>query len=343
MSLSCAIVNIDRFIRVNQPLWDRLDALTRKAGSNPRRLSAAELDDLVASYERVNTHLSLARTQLRDPGLVAALTGLLARAGAVVYGQQPRTWRSIGRFFTDTFPAAVWHARVFVLIATILFVVPAVVFALWLGNSPEALDVVAPPVVREAYVQEDFEKYYSSSASGQFAAEVTTNNIQVGVMAFAAGILLCAPTALVLVYNGINLGGAWGMFIAAAQQPKFWGLIVPHGLLELSAVFIAGAAGLRLGWTLIDPGDRLRGEALTEEGRRAIAIVLGLVLVFLVAGTIEGFVTGSRLPTAARVGVGVVAEVAFLTYLFVRGRAAAAKGLTGSIGEDRSAGWARRN
>ena len=335
-------MNIDRFIAENKPAWDRLEALTRSAGSNPSRLSTAELDELVVLYERVSTHLSLARTQLRNPALVGALTSLTARAGAVVYGHRARTWRAIGRFFTDTFPAAVWHARAFVVIATALFILPAAGLALWIGNSSAALEVIAPDAVREAYVSNDFEEYYSSRASGQFASEVTTNNIQVGVLAFAAGILLCVPTALVLVVNGINLGGALGMFIAAAQQPKFWGLIVPHGPLELTAVFIAGAAGLRLGWTLIDPGDRPRGEALTEEGRRAIAIVLGLVLVFSIAGLIEGFVTGSPLPTWARVSVGVIVELAFITYLAVRGRNAAARGLTGSIGEDRYTGWAQQ-
>jgi uncharacterized membrane protein SpoIIM required for sporulation len=117
------------------------------------------------------------------------------------------------------------------------------------------------------------------------------------------------------------------------QQPKFWGLILPHGLLELTAVFIAGGAGLRLGWTLIDPGDRTRRAALAEEGRRALAIVAGLVVVFAVAGTIEGFVTGSSLPTWARVGIGVVGEATLLSWLFVRGRAAARQGLTGALGE----------
>jgi hypothetical protein len=97
-------------------------------------------------------------------------------------------------------------------------------------------------------------------------------------------------------------------------------------------VAVAGAAGLRLGWTLIDPGDRPRGVALVEEGRRAMTIVLGLVLVFGVAGMIEGFVTGSSLPTAARIGIGVVAEVAFLVYFLVHGRAADGAGVTGVTG-----------
>ena len=334
-------MNIDRFIHENRPAWDRLDELTRRAGRKPERLPTDELEELVSLYQLVNTHLSTARTTLRDPALVGQLTVLTASAGAVIYGSKARTWRAAARFVTDTFPAAVWHARAFVVIATSLFMLPAAGLGVWLANSPAALDVAAPPALREAYVEEDFEDYYSSQPSAQFAAQVTTNNIRVAITAFAVGILLCVPTVLVLALNGLNLGLAAGLFAAAAQQPRFWGLILPHGLLEITAVFVAGAAGLRLGWTLIDPGDRSRGNALMEEGRRAMVIVMGLVMVFVVAGTIEGFVTGSPLPTWARVGVGVLAEVAFVTYVVVRGRAAAARGLTGALREDRGGGWGR--
>jgi uncharacterized membrane protein SpoIIM required for sporulation len=107
-------------------------------------------------------------------------------------------------------------------------------------------------------------------------------------------------------------------------MPRFWGLVLPHGLLELTAVFIAGGAGLRLGWALVDPGDRPRTTALAAEGRRSVVIVIGLVAAFIVAGIIEGFVTGSPLPTWARVGIGVAVEAAFLGYLVLRGPVAAA-------------------
>jgi uncharacterized membrane protein SpoIIM required for sporulation len=335
-------VDIDRFIQTNQPVWQRLDALTKLGTRNPKRLSTAELEELVTTYERVNTHLSIARTQIRDPGLVAHLTRLTARAGAVVYGGgSARTWRAVARFVSDTFPAALWHARVFIVIATSLFVVPAAAVALWLSGSPAALDLAAPEAAREAYVEDDFEAYYSSSPSAQFASQVTTNNIRVALLAFTAGVLLCIPTVYVLAFNGLHLGYPLAAFAAVDQLPRFWGLILPHGLLELTAVFLAGAAGLRLGWAVIDPGDRPRGEALTEEGRRAMAILIGLVVAFVVAGLIEGFVTGSALPTWARVGVGVVVEVTFITYVVVRGRDAARRGLTGALGEDRDAGWAR--
>jgi uncharacterized membrane protein SpoIIM required for sporulation len=332
-------VDIDRYIASNGPVWDRLARLTARAQRGPGRLDAAALDELVRLYQRVATHLSYARTYYRDPALSAKLSGLVARSGAVVYGTRPRTLRAVGRFFAVTFPAAVWNARQFVLVAVLATLLPAAAFAVWLASSPAAVEASAPAAVREAYVNHDFEAYYSSAPAAEFASSVFSNNVLVAFQAFALGILLCVGTLYVLIGNGAGLGLALGLFAAVGQQPKFWGLILPHGLLELTSVFIAGAAGLRLGWTLIDPGDRPRLTALAEEGRRAVVIVIGLILTFGVAGAIEGFVTGRPWPTAVRVGIGMLAEAAFLTYVVVLGRRAAAQGLTGALGEEDDGGW----
>jgi uncharacterized membrane protein SpoIIM required for sporulation len=332
-------VDIDRYIATNGPVWTRLAELTGRAQRGVGRLSAAELDELVRLYQRVAGHLSYAQTYYRDPALTAKLSGLVARAGSVVYGTRPRTMRALSRFFTVSFPAAVWHSRWFVVVAVLVSLLPAAGFAIWLANSPTAVEAAAPPAVREAYVNRDFEAYYSSAPAAQFASQVFSNNVLVAFQAFALGILLCVGSLYVLVLNGANLGLVAGLFAAVGQQPKFWGLILPHGLLELTTVFVAGAAGLRLGWTLIDPGDRPRLAALAEEGRRAVVIVLGLVVAFLVAGAIEGFVTGRPWPTWLRVGIGVAAEVAFVAYVVVLGRRAAARGLTGALGEEDAGGW----
>ncbi len=104
-------------------------------------------------------------------------------------------------------------------------------------------------------------------------------------------------------------------------------------MLELSAVFLATAVGLKLGWTVIDPGHRRRGQALAEEGRAMFTVAIGLVFVLLVSGLIEAFVTPSPLPAWARIGIGAVAEVAFLSYIFIFGRRAVAAGQTGDIAE----------
>ena len=332
-------MDIDQYIATNSPVWDRLARLTVRAQRGAGRLDAAELEELVQLYQRVATHLSYVRTHYRDPALTAKLSGLVARSGAVVYGSRPRTLRAVGRFFAVTFPAALWHIRWFVVVATLVSLLPAVGFGVWLANSPAAVQATAPPAVREAYVNHDFEDYYSSAPASEFASSVFANNVQVAFVAFALGILLCVGTVFVLITNGANLGVALGLFAAVGQQPKFWGLILPHGMLELTSVFIAGAAGLRLGWTVIDPGDRPRLTALAEEGRRAVVIVIGLILTFAVAGSIEGFVTGRPWPTLLRVGIGALAEGAFLVYAWTLGRRAAAHGLTGALGEQDDSGW----
>jgi uncharacterized membrane protein SpoIIM required for sporulation len=333
-------MDIDRFIATNQPAWQRLADLAGRGGRAIGRLAPGELDELVRLYQRVATHLSYARTYYRDPALTMQLSSLVAKAGAVVYGTRPRTLRALTWFFAVTFPAAVWHARRFIGVAFALFALPALAMAVWVGTSPAAVETLGSAAAREAYVNEDFEAYYASEEATQFATQVFTNNVRVGFMAFALGIAGCVGTAWVLLNNGAALGMVAGLFAAVGQQPRFWGLILPHGMLELTAVFVAGGSGLALGWALLSPGDRTRGTALAEEGRRAVVLVLGLVVVFGVAGVIEGFVTGQPWPTWLRVGIGLVAEAAFLTYVVVLGRAAARRGLTGRLGEEQVGGWA---
>ena len=289
---------------------------------------------MVDLYQRVSADLSHVRTYQRDPALAATLTRLVARAGSVIYGTRTRTLRDAGHFVTATFPAALWGIRKFLVASALLLLAPGVAMGTWVGTSEAALEATAPPAVREAYVEERFEDYYSSGPAVAFSSQVFTNNVRVAFLAFAGGIAFCVVTAGILVVNGAAIGTAAGTFVAAGQAPKFWGLVLPHGLLELTAVCIAGAAGLSLGWALIVPGDRRRSEAVAEEARRAVAVVIGLVAVFGVAGLIEGFVTGSALPTWARVGIGTVAEAAFLTYVVAAGRAASALGLTGALGEE---------
>jgi uncharacterized membrane protein SpoIIM required for sporulation len=316
-------VDLDRYITEHRPAWDRLVHLARRGRRGAHRLEPAELDELVQLYQRVSGHLSHARATYADPSLDALLTRLVADANAAIYGARSSARTAVRDFVLVTFPAAVWRIRHFVLAAAVLTLVPAFAVGMWIANSDAALDASAPEAVRAAYVEEDFEAYYSSEPASQFAAEVTFNNIQVSITAFAIGILACIPTAVILAFNGANVGMAGGLFHAVGEWERFWGLILPHGLLELSAVIVAGGAGLRLGWTLIDPGDRPRVQALTEEGRQAVLVVLGLIGAFVVAGLIEGFVTGSPLPTLVRVGIGVLVEVAFITYIVRLGQAAA--------------------
>lgn len=326
-------MSIDQFILRNEHAWLRLEALSSEARRRRPALTPDELDEFVRLYQQTSSHLSHARTNLRDPALTMRLTRVVADANGALYGRGGNSIRATTDFFRFTFPAAVWSARWFIAIAAVLTFLPALVFGAWLGVSDRAVESIGDAAAREAYVSEDFEAYYSSSPAAQFSTEVLVNNIQVSFLAFAFGIFFCLGTAYVLIYNGINVGLAAGLFYNVGEPGLFWGLILPHGMIELTAVLVAGAAGLRLGWALIAPGDRSRGAALADEGRRSVVIVLGLVLVFIVAGFIEGFVTPSSLSTPARIAIGGLAEAVFLLYVFTRGRAAESHGLPGQWGE----------
>jgi uncharacterized membrane protein SpoIIM required for sporulation len=321
--------DVDRFLALHRPTWDRLAALLRRAGRDPRRLSPAELDELVRLHLRTSSHLSTVRTELHDPDLTAWLSSLVARSSAIVHGSRPRTWSTLLRGVGEVLPAAVWHVRVHVLAATGLFVIVTAAVTVWLGLSDAAVELALPEAAGEAYLERDFEGYYSSEPGTTFAARVFTNNVAVGALAFGAGVAWGLPTIGVLALNAANLGVAAGLFHAAGDAGRFWGLILPHGLLELTAVFLAAGAGLSLGWSVIDPGDRSRRASLAEAGRRAVVILLGLVGVFLIAGLLEAFVTPASAPTWVRVGTGAVVWVAVLAHLVVRGRRAASRGLTG--------------
>jgi uncharacterized membrane protein SpoIIM required for sporulation len=334
-------VDLDWYLATNRPSWDRLAALATTARQRPSQLSPAEVDELISLYQRTSAQRSFARRHFADPALTAELNRLVATANAAVYRRTASPAAGLRRFFTVTFPGAVWHIRGFVAVAAVATLVPVAIVGIWLSSNAEALAYAAPEAQRAAYVDDEFQSYYSSQPAGQFATEVLVNNIQVSFLAFAAGVVFGLGTVLLLVYNGANLGVALALFIDAGKQATFWGLVLPHGFLELTAVVIAGAAGMTLGWALVAPGEQSRAAAFTDAARRSVMVVLGLMLCFVVAGIIEAFVTPSGLPTAARIGLGLVVELTFVTYVVSFGRRAAARGLTGLARESLEGDTAR--
>ncbi len=321
------------YVAAHRGEWSRLEQLLRR-GSSPRKLSGAEVDELVELYQRTATHLSFVQSTGRDEALVGRLSSLVARGRGVVAGGRKASWSDAARFLKVDFPAICYRTRWWWIGSTAFFLVIAFGVGGFIAASPEAQLAVAPPDVVKQLVEEDFENYYSSAPAQDFAAQVFTNNAFIAAQSIVFGVLLGIPVLFVLVSNAVNVGIAGGLMAANDRTGLFFGLILPHGLLELTAVIVAGAAGLRLGWALIAPGDRTRATAVAEEGRRSVAIVLGLILVFVVAGLIEGYVTPSPLPTAVRVGIGVAVEVLFLTWVIGYGRRAEALGLTGALGEE---------
>lgn len=323
-------MDVDAYSYAHRRAWERLDYLARRS-----RLTGAEADELVTLYRRTSQQLARLQSHSPDPELIAGLSALLARARGRVLGGRGDTWSEIGRFFTHRFPAALYRSWPWWAGVAAAFLLVSAGLAVWVARFDSARTVLGIPRDTGGLTERGgaFESYYSEHPQGAFAAQVWTNNAWVTAIALFTGVLIL-PAVYLLFMNALNLGVSAGLMADAGRLDSFFGFILPHGTLELTAIFVAGGAGLKLGWTLIDPGRLSRLEAVARQGRATATIALGLVGVLLVCGCIEGFVTPSGLPAPVRIAIGFTAEALFLLYVFGVGRrvvlAKAADALLGS-------------
>jgi uncharacterized membrane protein SpoIIM required for sporulation len=322
-------VDIDAFVAHRAPAWTRLETLATK-----RRLSGAEADELIGLYRSASSDLALVQSRTPDAALAAQLSRILVRArSAAVGGSRVHGWSALARGVRVDFPVAVyqawrWWAGVMgasVLVAGALMV--------YVADHPERLGRVLSKAQIRQLVERDFADYYRSHPARSFAAQVWTNNALVAALSLFLGVTLIG-TLWVMLQNVVNIGLVGGALLGAGKAGLFFGLILPHGLLELTAVFVAGGVGLRTGWAWVAPGPRTRAQALAEAGRAMAVVALGLVPVLLVSGVIEAFVTPSGWPTAVRIGIGILAEAAFLAYVILLGRRGVRTGATGDISDE---------
>lgn len=318
-------MDLDAFVSAHYGEWEHLRAL-----SSRRTLSGAEADELLDLYQRAATHLSLLRSAAPDPTVVQYLSTVLARARTASLRRRTLSRARLADFVVRDIPAVFYRTRWWWIGTALANVVVAVVLGVWVARNPSVQTSFISPQAAQQLVNHDFSDYYSQYGGADFATHVWTNNVWVAALCIALGVL-GFPIAWVLWNNVVNVGVQGGIMVAYGHGGEFFGLILPHGILELTAVFVAAGSGLRLFWSWVEPGARTRADAMAHEGRSMVVVALGLIGVLLVSGAIEAFVTPSGLPTFVRVGIGVLAEIAFLAYVFVLGRRAVREGFTGDV------------
>jgi uncharacterized membrane protein SpoIIM required for sporulation len=318
-------VDIDAFVAVHQPQWDRLYRLASK-----RRLTAAEADEMLVLYQRASTHLSMIQSVEPDSPVAARLSAGIGRARSQLTGTGENAFTSLAYFFLQGLPVAFYRLRWLTLIIAAIFLGLGAASGWWVYQHPQ-IDLIMPEPARESYAEEDFVNYYAEHPSSAFASQVWTNNAWIAAQCVAFGITGVWP-AWILGVNSVNVGIAAGVMYEQDAAADFWLNILPHGLMELTAVFVAAAAGLRIFWSWIAPGQKKRLTSIAEEARRLITVALGLCLVLLVSGIVEGFVTPAPWPDWLRIGIGVAVLAGYWVYTVVLGSRAAAAGVTGDLG-----------
>lgn len=321
-------MDIDAFSAVRQTRWERLRELARK-----RRRTGAEADEMTALYRSTAADLSTVRSVAPDPALMTRLSIILAQSRVWLTGSHTFRPSDAARYFTRSLPAALYRSRWWSAGTGLIVVALAALSAYHTLNTPGALDLVGPPELRAQIAQEEFASYYWEYDNTSFVARVWTNNAWLAAQCFIFA--LTGFFVVYLMYNTVlQLGVAAAVMAEHGQLDIFFQLISPHGLLELSAVFIAAGTSLRLFWTMLVPGARTRGQALAQEGRNTVGVILGTTILLFISGLLEGYITPSSLPWSVKVAIGATAFVAAWIYIFGVGRAAVSWGATGEDSAD---------
>ena len=307
------------------PRWERLEALLAESGKRgTRALAPAQLREIAFLYRSATTDLAAAQSRDYSADLLRYLNRLTARAYALVHvSQADAGWSRVAAFFRETFPREVRTSSGMILGTSALFVGAWIVGYLVVFAHPLAAYGLLPaeeiPTITKKLHDSNFG--FDRAFAPAMSSEIITNNIRVTAMAFAGGIVtLGVLTIWEILNNGLMVGGLGALFAQKGFGTDFWATIAPHGVIELTSIQIAGAAGLLFAQAIVAPGRLRRVDALRINGRRAGVLMLGVAGLLCVAGTIEGFVTPQRTSELFRFAFGALTAVALFSYLALAGR-----------------------
>ena len=316
-------MDLAQFVQERQPDWERLDRLAQQASQALGRLGKVDLRELGTLYRQASSDLARAQAAQLDPELVEYLNNLVVRAHGIIYRPEQTRLRALGAFLTREFPALVRQEWRPILLALLVDVLPTLWCILMATLDPGFIDAIAPPGLRERLDNGELWVYRINPIKPLASSAIMTNNIAVTFTFFALGIAFGAGTLWGLVYNGIHFGSIAVIVNQTRMAREFWAFVVPHGVLEIPAIYIGGGAGFILGAALLFPGDLARKDALVLRGRVAVKLVLGCVPILVIAGAIEAFFSPlppSTMPMGAKFLVGAALFSLLLLYLLLAGR-----------------------
>jgi len=319
-------VTAERFLERKREAWAQFHTLaTQVERSGVSHLPEAEIPAFAARYREVAADLARARTYGVDPRVIEYLERVVSAGHNALYRARGRRRAPVIRYLVRDFPASVVRSWPYVLTAFLLFAIPAALGYALIRTHPELQDELTSPEMvsraREAAARQAQGIGYAQSAQEELpliASAIISNNIKIGFWAFVGGLAGGVLTAFVLVQNGLSLGAGFGLFVNYHAGMYLATFVAGHGILELTAIFIAGGAGLRVAGALFAPGDRTRRDALIVEGRIAARMIGAVVTLLAIAGTIEGLLSASDAPAGYKFATSAL-SVVFLCMYFASG------------------------
>ena len=311
-------MNVRRLIARREPNWKRLDGLLQQAEKQGiKTLSATEIKDLASLYRSVSADLARARTNKVGNVLTQELQRLTSRGYNQIYqGSQRQEWQQVKDFVLWGFPKVVRDTWVYIAIATGIFFLTALIAWWYAWQDPTFIALTVPEHII-SIVEEDGELWMGSIVGVEplASSSITINNLKVSFAAIAGGIFAGLGTIFIMANNGIHIGAIATLVGKNNLAYPFWAFVLPHGSLELPAIFLAGGAGLLIGKALVFSGEYTRIDALKLNGVKAAQLLFGIVPMLLIAGAIEGFFSPSPIiPSPIKYLVGTGLFCLFILY-----------------------------
>jgi len=324
----------EAFVEKFAPQWDDFERwLARFEGKKKQSDLAAtglKAEDVPQAYRILCQHLALARERSYSPLLVARLSALSLRGHQHLYGARLRVGGQMLNFIAGGFPQLVRSERRWIWLAAMLFFLPMLALIFSLQVYPDfAYTLLGSEQVQEMESMYDpsnkvMGKTREADSDFMMFAFYIWNNVKIGFQTFAGGVLFGLGTLFYLVFNGTVIGGVAGYLHYIGYGKTFWPFVAGHSAPELIAIVISGAAGLKLGWALIAPGQLPRGRSLAVAAQPAVRLMLGAAALFVFAAVIEGFWSPHTvIPIEYKIGLGITLWLIIIAYLTFAGRRAA--------------------
>ncbi|MEH7502633.1 stage II sporulation protein M [Neobacillus drentensis] len=310
-------MNVKQFVKMHREEWKQLEQLITTISKHRNAITGDRITQYHRLYQKAAQNLSYSQTYFPNDEVTQYLNGLVAKAHNLLYKDQVSSLKQIRHFFSEKFIKLLLEQWKFVMFAMILFLIGALGSFLSVMTDPLHIYTILPAEIAKGVNPEQLGKGHEAVDSSLMSATIMTNNIKVAIFAFAGGITFGLVTVYLMVYNGIIIGALAALFWHHGKSYDFWAYIVPHGMIELTAIFIAGGAGLLMGYKLFVPGQYTRRYQLKQQAMRSVQLLLGTIPLFVIAGIIEGFITPADISLETKYIVAFLTVIGLILYIVI--------------------------
>lgn len=296
-------MDLGAFTRQHKPLWTELEQLLIRFGKKKNRIAADDLDRLTALYKSASSHLATMHTHLPHEETTRYLNHLVSRAHHMMYQESNKSSAQLRHFFGSYLIGLIRQRSGFILLAFALFVIGGLSGYIAVWQNPSNAYAVLPGGLADSVDPTKTELPRGDIHSPVVSTEIMTNNIRVAVLAFVSGITLGIGTIYLMLYNGLIVGALAAVFMHSGKSYVFWAYILPHGVIELAAIFIAGGAGFYMAYRMIVPTRYSRKYEFLQAAKQSAQLLIGTIPLFIIAGVIEGYITPSLLSLEAKYAI----------------------------------------